>query len=99
MSQTGNFLKDVQIFVNETGTTESALCRGAVGDKNAIRRVREGKSMTLRNVDRIHAFMAAERARRAEPGAHRWTNGDEVEAPTPRRRPWWRRLLGREARP
>jgi hypothetical protein len=59
-------LEAVLTFVNETGISETSLSRGALNDGSAIARLRAGKSITLRNADRIYAFMAADRARRAE---------------------------------
>jgi hypothetical protein len=64
-------LKDVHAFVRETGISETALARCALNDGSAIARLRAGKNMTLRNADRLRAFMIAERARRggADPQA------------------------------
>lgn len=72
-SPSAAFLRDVHDFVIETGISESQLGRRAVGDSGAIRRLRNGQSITLRNADRIYTYMARERTRRAEAGARRST--------------------------
>ena len=67
------FLAAVHDFAIETGISESQLSLAATGSTRPLYRLRNGKSITLRTADRIYVYMAAERARRAEPGARRST--------------------------
>ena len=83
MSLSEQLLADVHNFVSELGISETALGQKSVGNPSVFARLRAGKSVRLDTADRIRAYMAAERARL---GTGTGT--------APRRRPWWRRLLG-----
>ena len=76
MSLSEQFLREVQIFVIDLGITEKVLGSRSVGDSDVIGRLRRGQSITLRTADRITAYMAHERIRRAETGARRTTACD-----------------------
>ena len=73
MSLSEQFLREVQIFVIDLGITEKVLGSRSVGDSDVIGRLRRGQSITLRTADKITAYMAHERIRRAEAGARRTT--------------------------
>ena len=76
MSLTEQLLVDVQIFVIEMGITESLLGTRSVGDSQIIARLRAGRSIQLRNADRLYEFMKVERLRRVDAGARRATACD-----------------------
>ena len=65
-------LRDVHNFVSELGISETGFGRQAVGDPSMIARLRAGKDITTNKLDRIRAYMAAERARRALPRRRLW---------------------------
>ena len=96
-SPSAAFLREVHDFVSETGMSESKLGRRAVGDSGSLARLRDGKSITLRTADKIIAYMAAERARRAEAGARRSTaylsEAEDCEAALEVVPPWRVRFL------
>ncbi len=58
-------LETVQLFVSETGLSETRLLHKAGVDKHTLRQLRAGRSCTIATHDKIVNFMAAERARRA----------------------------------
>jgi hypothetical protein len=60
-------IADVHKFVSETGISEGRFGRLTVNDAKLIARLRAGKDVTTANLDKIYAFMDAERARRAGP--------------------------------
>jgi hypothetical protein len=62
-------LDAIGVFLAEAGMSEDRFGRSAVGSSKLISRLRAGKDVTTGNLDRIYAFMAAERTRRggAEP--------------------------------
>lgn len=58
MSSRDLLLAAVQLFVNDTGITETRLLESAGCDKAALRRLRKGRSITLETHDRILAQIA-----------------------------------------
>ncbi len=58
MSSRDLLLAAVQLFVNDTGISETRLLEVAGCDKAALRRLRKGRSITLETHDRILAQIA-----------------------------------------
>lgn len=58
-------LAEIHIFVSETGMAETTFGRAAVGDASLVQRLRSGRSITIRKLDRIRGYMARTRAERA----------------------------------
>ncbi len=57
-------LEEIHDFVSATGMTLDALGRAAVGDGRLVERLRAGRDIGTKKLDRIRAWMAAERGRR-----------------------------------
>ena len=60
------FLHEVEAFLAETGMTPPTFGRQSAGDGQFVAELRDGRSPTLRTVDKVRGFM---RAYRAEAGA------------------------------
>lgn len=54
---TQTFLEDIEAFLVKTGLPANRLGRQAVGTPNLIYRLREGKSCSIRTMDRVIEFM------------------------------------------
>jgi len=79
------FRREVEAFLEVTGTKVSVLGEEAAGNRSFVGRLRKGASPTLRTVDRVRAWMAAH-ASVEETAAIRARTGDErdpVEAARP----------------
>lgn len=59
MSTREQFLAEVERFLRESGVSASAFGQQAMGDKNFVRGLRLGKSVTLDTADRVRRFMEA----------------------------------------
>jgi predicted transcriptional regulator len=57
MSETEKFLDELMTFIDEHGLTESKFGTMAVSDPSLIRKIRDGRSVSLKMVDRLRAFM------------------------------------------
>jgi hypothetical protein len=66
-------LRECHVFVREMGISESSFGRNAVNDGSLIARLRAGKDINTKKLDRLRTYMAHERTRRAEAGARRAT--------------------------
>jgi hypothetical protein len=60
----GRLLADIDRFIADTGMGEAYFGRRAVNDGKLIRRLRQGRPIETGTVDKIDAFMRAERERR-----------------------------------
>ena len=77
-------LTDIHNFVSETGMSEDALGRRAINDGRLVPDLRTGRSIGIDTMDRLKNYMAAERARRAEPGGRGAMGSEDPEtAPAP----------------
>lgn len=57
MSMTEQFKAEIEQFLRLTGMPHSTFGHRACGDKNIVRKLRAGTSITLRQADRIKTFM------------------------------------------
>src|SRR6202051_2857156 len=60
-------LQEISDYCRQTGLAESTFGRRAVNDGKLANRLRNGGRITTENVDRIHAFMNANRGVAARP--------------------------------
>lgn len=68
-------LAEIDAFLADTEVAETTFGRHAVNDGKFVGRLREGSGITVATVDRVRAYIAAERAKAVTPAAR------------PRRRP------------
>lgn len=52
---------EIEQFLRRSGMSESAFGQQACGDKNLLRRLRAGRSITLRRADQIRAYISGYR--------------------------------------
>ena len=71
MGTIATLLREIEGFCEEVGIAESTFSTRAVNDGKFVGRLREGANVTVALVDRVRAYIAAERAK----------------APAPRRQP------------
>lgn len=57
MSMTEQFKAEIEQFLRLTGMPHSTFGQRACGDKNIVKKLRAGTSITLRQADRIKDFM------------------------------------------
>ncbi len=57
-SSTTAFLAEIEAFLARERVPPSRFGRGAVGDPNFVRELREGRAPSLRLVDRARTYMA-----------------------------------------
>ena len=74
-------LRECHVFVMEMGISESCFGRAAVNDGSLIPRLRAGKDINTKKLDKLRLYMRDERIRRAEAGARRSTACLSDEAP------------------
>jgi len=60
-SSANAFLAEIEAFLARERVSSSTFGRGAVGDPNFVRELREGRAPSLRMVDRARAYMARRR--------------------------------------
>ena len=72
MGTIATLLREIEGFCEEVGIAESTFSTRAVNDGKFVGRLREGANVTVALVDRVRAYIAAERAK---------------VAPAPRRQP------------
>lgn len=65
MSTVTDLLADIAAFCREHDMAESTFGRHAVNDGKFVGRLRDGGGVTVDTVDRVRAFMSAEREKRA----------------------------------
>ncbi len=58
MSMTEQFKAEIEQFLRLTGIPVSTFGERSCGDKNIVKKLRAGHSITLRQADRIKLFMA-----------------------------------------
>ena len=56
------FLAEIEAYLARERAAPSTFGRAAVGDPNFVRELRDGRTPSLRLVDRAHAYMARRRA-------------------------------------
>jgi hypothetical protein len=87
MTETEAFIREIEDYCRQTNTAESTFGRRAVNDGKFVTRLREGKSVTLKTLNRVRVFMhnyppeagaGAVAATRPDPGdAVRYTGMDQ----------------------
>ncbi|MGB6229484.1 MAG: hypothetical protein WBF53_05090 [Litorimonas sp.] len=58
MQTRDSLLAQIDAFIAATGKSPTALCRAADVDHHVIRKLRQGKSITLRSIERLEDYMA-----------------------------------------
>jgi hypothetical protein len=61
LSSDERLLRDIEVFLRETGMSKSAFGRAVCGDPRMVPALTLGRSVTLRTHDRIRAFMQSTR--------------------------------------
>ena len=61
MSTISELLLEIEEFCREAGIAEATFSTRAVNDGKFVRRLRDGANVTVALVDRVRAYMAAER--------------------------------------
>lgn len=61
MSTIQTLLDEIAAFLRDTDMAETTFGRHAVNDGKFVGRLREGAGVTVATVDRVRAYMAAER--------------------------------------
>lgn len=59
MTQTEQFLNEIESFLERTGMKPAAFGKAAVKDPSFVRDLRAGRSPSLALVDRVNEFMAS----------------------------------------
>jgi len=54
-------LREIEVFCSEAGIAEATLGTRAAKDGKFVKRLREGAGVTVATVERVRAYMAAER--------------------------------------
>lgn len=67
MSTISDLLREIEAFCEEIGIAEATFGSRAVRDGKFVGRLRDGKGVTIATIDRVRAYIAAERARPAKP--------------------------------
>jgi hypothetical protein len=63
MTKTRELIRRIENYCEQEGIAPGTFGRLAVNDGKLIRRLREGKSITLRTLDRIEAKLSERRSR------------------------------------
>lgn len=58
-------LREIKAFARETGLSTKTIGRYAVENTHLVARLEAGRAVTSTTIDRVRAFIAEERARRA----------------------------------
>lgn len=66
MATVDELLTKIAAFCEEAGISEATFATRAVNDGKFVGRLREGAGITVKTVDRVHAYIAAERERLAK---------------------------------
>ncbi len=69
MSDTQAFIAEVEEFISVSGLSKTAFGIAAVGDPSFVRQLHEGRSPSLRTVERVRAFIAAKSCLLPKPDA------------------------------
>jgi hypothetical protein len=64
-------LQEIEAFCAETGMAESYFGRLSVGAWTVVQRLREGRSIELKTVDRIRSFIASHKSGGRKPASER----------------------------
>lgn len=68
MSTVNALLADIEVFCASIGISESTFSRRAMNDGKFVGRLRSGAGVTVATVDRVRAYIVAERAKLTRPG-------------------------------
>lgn len=63
MTTVQRLLAEIEAFLADTGMKPTRFGKLALNDGDFIRRMRNGSGITVSTVDRVRAFIAAERAK------------------------------------
>ena len=63
MSTIAALLTEIEAFCEEAGIAEATFASRAVRDGKFVARLRAGKGVTIATIDRVRAYIAAERAK------------------------------------
>jgi hypothetical protein len=65
MATVDELLSSIAAFCEETGISEATFATRAVNDGKFVARLRDGAGVTVKTVERVHAYIATERDRAA----------------------------------
>lgn len=65
MSIVSDLIVEIDAFLEETGISPTAFGVRALNDGRFVERLRKGANTTIKTVDRVRAYIAAERAKMA----------------------------------
>lgn len=68
MATVDELLSKIAAFCEDAGISEATFATRAVNDGKFVGRLRDGAGITVKTVDRVHAYIAAERVRLDKPG-------------------------------
>lgn len=63
MSTLRSLVAEIEAFCRDRSMSEAAFSEAVAKDGKFIKRIREGGQITVRKLDEVRAFMAAERAK------------------------------------
>lgn len=67
MSTVADLLSEIDAFLSEAKIAETTFGRRAVNDGKFVGKLRTGAGITVATVDRVRAYIAAQRAQAASP--------------------------------
>lgn len=62
-----SLISEIEAFLSESQMTKTAFGLRALNDGTFVGRLKKGDNVTLKTVERVRAFMSAERAKTALP--------------------------------
>jgi hypothetical protein len=67
MATVDDLLSKIAAFCKDVGISEATFATRAVNDGKFVGRLRNGAGITIKTIDRVHAYIAAEREQLGKP--------------------------------
>lgn len=64
MNSARNLIERIDRFIEQHGQNPTGFGRNAVNDPNFVRDLKDGRSVGIKTIDRVLAYMAGEEAKR-----------------------------------